>query len=256
MDLLTSPLLAAFPHGFTTRSGGVSTPPYDALNLGGAVGDDPACVAENWRRLEARTGLRFARVQQVHGVRAVRADAPSEPREEADAVLCAAAGVAACVSVADCVPVLLADPGSGAVAAVHAGWRGTLAGAAAEAVEAMRREFGTPPERLLAVLGPSIGPCCYEVSEDVAAPFRDRVGGSVVRGPAAGRGGGPHLDLWAANRHVLARAGVAFERLHVLGACTSCGRDRFFSHRRDRGRTGRQVAFIAPRAPTRGVGVP
>jgi len=256
MELVRSPLLAAFAHGFTTRAGGVSAPPYDRLNLGGAVGDDPARVVENWRRLEARTGLRFARVRQVHGTRAVRLHAPCEPAEEADAVLTAGAGVAACVSVADCVPVLLADPATGAVAAVHAGWRGTLAGAAAEAVGAMRREFGTPPERLLAVLGPSIGPCCYEVSEDVAAPFAARFGGDVVRGPLPGHAEGPHLDLWAANGRVLARAGVAPERLDVVGACTSCERERFFSHRRDRGRTGRQVAFIAPRPPTGGGGVP
>jgi YfiH family protein len=255
MELLESPLLAAFPHGFTTRAGGVSAPPFDSLNLGGAVGDDPARVAENWRRLEARTGLRFARVRQVHGTRAVLADAPCEPCEEADAVVTAAAGVAACVSVADCVPVLLADPGSGGVAAVHAGWRGTLAGAAAEGVLALRRELGAPAARLLAVVGPSIGPCCYEVSEDVAAPFRARLGSDVVREAPSGAGGGPHLDLWAANARVLDRAGVAPERVHVMGACTSCGRDRFYSHRRDRGRTGRQVAFIAPRAPTRGGGV-
>ena len=256
MDLLTSPLLAAFVHGFTTRGGGVSAPPYDALNLGGAVGDDPARVAENWRRLEARTGVRFARVRQVHGARVVRADAPCEPGEEADAVLSAAAGVAACVSVADCVPVLLADPETGAVAAVHAGWRGTLAGAAAEAVEALRREFGAPAARLLGAVGPSIGPCCYEVSDDVAGPFRERFGAAVVRAPLPGSGEGPHLDLWESNRHVLARAGVAPERIEVLGACTSCERHRFYSHRRDRGRTGRQVAFIAPRTPTRGGGVP
>jgi YfiH family protein len=258
MELLQSPLLAAFAHGFTTRGGGVSAAPYDRLNLGGAVGDDPACVVENWRRLEDRTGLRFARVRQVHGVRVVRAGPPCEPAEEADAVLSAAAGVAACVSVADCVPILLADPETGAVAAIHAGWRGTLAGAAAEGVAAMAREFAAPADRLLAAIGPSIGPCCYEVSDDVAAPFGERFGSAVVRGPLPGPAGkgGPHLDLWAANHLALVRAGVRPERLHLLSACTSCAPDRFFSHRRDRGRTGRHVAFIAPRAPTRGGGVP
>jgi YfiH family protein len=253
MEILESPLLAAFRHGFTTRAGGVSAPPFDRLNLGGAVGDDPAHVAENWRRLERETGLRFARVRQVHGARAVRADAPCEPVEEADVVLCAAAGVAACVSVADCVPILLADPGTGAVAAVHAGWRGTLAGAAASAVEALRREVGAPPERLVGAVGPSIGPCCYEVSEDLAARFRDELRAEVVR---AEGGRPPRVDLAASNRLVLARAGVSPERIHVLGVCTSCERERFFSHRRDRGRTGRQMAFIAPRAPTRGGAVP
>jgi YfiH family protein len=253
MEILESPLLAAFRHGFTTRDGGVSAPPFERLNLGGAVGDDPTHVAENWRRLERETGLRFARVRQVHGARVVRADAPCEPGEEADVVLSAAEGVAACVSVADCVPILLADPGTGAVAAVHAGWRGTLAGAAAAAVEALRREFGAPPERLVGAVGPSIGPCCYEVSEELAARFRDEIQGGVVR---EGEGRPPRLDLPASNGWILSRAGVSPARIHVLGTCTSCDRDRFFSHRRDRGRTGRQMAFIAPRPPTRAGGVP
>ncbi len=253
MHLLTSPLLAAFAHGFTTRGGGVSPPPWDGLNLGGAVGDDPARVAENWRRLEARTGLRFARARQVHGARVLRADAPCEPGEEADVVVSAAEGIAAAVSVADCVPILLADPASGAVAAVHAGWRGTLAGAAARAVEALRADFGAPPGKLLAAIGPSIGACCYEVSDDVAGPFRGAFGPDAVRETP---GAPPRVDLWAANHAVLARAGVAPEHTHVLGACTACDRERFFAHRRDRGRTGRHVAFIAPRARTRAGGVP
>src|SRR5512133_3424730 len=126
MDILESPLLSAFHHGFTTRDGGVSAPPYDRLNLGGTVGDEPARVEENWRRLEAATGLRFARVRQVHGTRCLRATAATPPAEAADAVVSVPAGVAACVSVADCVPVLVADPEGGAVAAVHAGWRGTI----------------------------------------------------------------------------------------------------------------------------------
>lgn len=257
MRILESPLLAGFRHGFTTRDGGVSEPPFDRLNLGGAVGDDPARVAENWRLLEAATGLRFARVRQVHGARVLAVTAPCDPADEADAVLSTTEGVAACVSVADCVPLLLADPGTGAVAAVHAGWRGTLAGIAGEGVRALEREVGAPPSRLLAVIGPSIGPCCYEVSEDVAAQFRDALGGAVARAPVPAAGGArPHLDLWAANREVLARAGVAAERVQVLGRCTSCERDRFFSHRRDAGRTGRQMAFIAPRAPTRGGPLP
>lgn len=245
MRILQSPLLAGYPHGFTTRSGGVSPPPYDSLNLGAAVGDEPCLVAENWQRLARATGLGFARVVQVHGARAVRADAPSAPAVEADGVLSATPGVAACVSVADCVPVLLADPETGAVAAVHAGWRGTIARAAAEAVAALRRELGVPAPRLLACVGPSIGPCCYEVAPDLAARFRQELGAEVVRDGAR-----PRLDLWRANAAVLAAAGVAAERIEVLGRCTSCERDLFFSHRRDAGRTGRQMAFIAPRTPT------
>jgi YfiH family protein len=250
MQILESPLLSAFRHGFTSRAGGVSEPPFDRLNLGGAVGDDPARVAENWNRLERATGLGFARVRQVHGARVFRAEGPCAPREEADVVVSATEGVAACVSVADCVPILLADAESGAVAAVHAGWKGTLARAAAAAVATLA-ELGAPPSRLVGVIGPSIGPCCYEVSEELAVRFRDELRSTVARGvgrPGAGR---PHLDLWAANHWILTEAGVLPERIHVLGRCTSCEPELFFSHRRDAGRTGRQMAFIAPRAPTR-----
>lgn len=239
MLLLRAALLADFPHGFTTRDGGVSPAPWDTLNLGGLVGDDPARVAENWRRLGAETGLRFARVSQVHGDRIVRAAGEAAPREEADGVISAERGVAACVSTADCVPVLLADPAGGAVAAVHAGWRGTLAGVAAAGARALAGEGS--PTRLLAAVGPSIGPCCYEISVELADRFAAALGPVIRPGP-----GGPHLDLWEANRRALCAAGIPAARIEVLGLCTACDSGRFFSHRRDRGRTGRHAAFIAP----------
>jgi hypothetical protein len=250
MRIIQSAILAEFPHGFTTRDGGVSDPPYDSLNLGGLVGDDPACVAENWRRLERASGLAFARVQQVHGSRVVCAVAAGAPREEADGVMSATQGVAACVSVADCVPVLLADPETGAVAAVHAGWRGTLARAAAAAVAVLERDAGAARTDLLAAVGPSIGPCCYLVSEDLLARFERELG------PAVARRGRTKLDLWRANARVLVEAGVREDRIEIVGRCTSCDRSLFFSHRRDAGRTGRQMAFIAPRTPTRGGPLP
>ncbi len=259
MRLIRSTLLAAFPHGFTTREGGVSPPPWEALNLGRSVGDDPARVAENWRRLEAETGLRFARVTQVHGTRVVHLREPSAPAtavpavamEEADGVLSTDPGLAATVAVADCAPVLLADPLTGAVAAVHAGWRGTLARAALAGVQAIARLSGTPPRHLLAVVGPTIGPCCYQVSPDLAERFAAELG-PVVREASDG----PHLDLWEANRRVLVAAGLEERSVEVLGRCTSCDPVGFFSHRRDRGRTGRQVAFIAPPAHTSGGALP
>lgn len=250
MDILGARLLAGFPHGFTTRRGGVSAPPFDDLNLGALVGDDPDRVAENWRRLEAATGLVFARVRQVHGARAVLAGAPTGPGEEADAVLSATPGLAACVSVADCVPVLLADPATGTVAAVHAGWRGTAAGAAAAGVRALLGR-GARPGDLLAAVGPSIGPCCYEVSPDLAGRFRAELGPETVR-----EGPRPRLDLWRANRLGLLGAGMSPERIEVLGRCTACEAPTFYSHRRDGGRTGRQAAFIAPRHPSAGGGLP
>jgi YfiH family protein len=240
MEILTARSLADLAHGFTTRAGGVSAPPFDSLNLGDLVGDEPAALAENWHRLEARSGLAFARVRQVHGARVVSASGPSVPCLEADAVLSQLPGVAACVAVADCVPVLLATPDGRAVAAVHAGWRGTLGLVSAEGARALAAAAGVAAARLRAVIGPSIGPCCYQVSEDLADRFAAAFGPEVVR-----RGeGGPRLDLWAANREALRAAGVA--EVEVLARCTACDRASFFSHRRDAGQTGRMVAFVAP----------
>jgi YfiH family protein len=246
VQILRSGLLGRFPHGFTTRHGGGSRPPFDALNLGEAVGDDPAAVAENWERLRGETGLAFARVRQVHGDRVLvaREPWPASARPEADAVVSATRGVAACVSVADCVPVLLADPRGGAVAAVHAGWRGSIARIAARAVEALAREAGARPCDLIAAIGPSIGPCCYEVAEDLAARFAAELGDDVVRvGPGA-----PRLDLWLANERALREAGLGGASVDRLDRCTACD-PGLFSHRRDRGRTGRQVGFVAPGLP-------
>ena len=240
--LLTSRLLGGFRHGFTTREGGGSRGPFRSLNLSASVGDDPERVLENWERLRQATGLAFARVRQVHGCRVVEADAGAEPGEEADAVISAFPGVAASVSVADCAPVLIADPRSGSAAAVHAGWRGTLARAAAEGVRALVERHGARPSDLLAAIGPSIGPCCFEVSRELAVRFRDELG-AATGNP---RNLGSRADLWLANEQILRAAGLARRRIEVLGRCTSCEDDVFFSHRRDQGRTGRHLAFIAP----------
>jgi len=243
MEILRARLLEAFPHGFTTRDGGVSPAPWHALNLGGAVGDDPARVTRNWDRLREQVGLAFARARQVHGDRVIVASEAHEPREDADAIATAIEGVAACVSVADCVPLLLADPRSGAVAAVHAGWRGSLAGIAARAVAVLCERFGSRPEDLLAAVGPSIGPCCYEVDPGLASRFRSAFGEAVANAAPAQ----PRLDLWRANERSLRTAGLRPAHVEVVGRCTACEPERFFSHRRDRGQTGRQVGFIAPR---------
>jgi polyphenol oxidase len=239
MEFLRSQLLVELPHGFTTRAGGASVPPFNSLNLGDLVGDDPAAVAENWRLLSDATGLGFARVRQVHGATVVRGATPTSPCEEADGVISTTPGLAACVAVADCVPILLARPDGSAVAAVHAGWRGTLARIAAEAVRALIA--GGDGEGPLAVIGPSIGPCCYEVSDDLAAQFGSAFGPRVVQGGA----GRYRLDLWVANERALRDAGVT--RVAQLRRCTACEPRLFFSHRRDGGRTGRMVGFVAPR---------
>jgi YfiH family protein len=239
--ILAARILGDHRHGFTTREGGASRGAFSTLNLSATVGDDPARVLENWERLRAATGLDFARVRQVHGCRVVEAATGTDPVEEADAIATSTPGVAACVSVADCVPVLLADPRSGAVAAVHAGWRGTIEGAAAAGVKALVDRHGAQPSEMLAAIGPGIGPCCFEVSRDLAARFRDEVGPVT----ATSRDQGSRVDLWRANELLLRRAGLVRRRIETLGRCTSCEERTFFSHRRDRGVTGRHVAFIS-----------
>jgi len=243
---LTSRLLteAGFVHGFSTRRGGVSAPPFDALNLGGSVGDDPAAVERNLELLAADAGIdrgAFRAVRQVHGDRVlVAGEGPHDPDAEADAVLAAAPGLAAAIKTADCVPILIADEATGLAAAVHAGWRGTVAEIAVRAVEALQAR-GAAPSRLVAAVGPAIGRCCYEVSPDLAARFASRHGAAAVEGR--------RIDLATANRLLLLEAGLAADRIEVLDRCTSCEPALFFSHRRDAGRTGRHLSFVAARKP-------
>ncbi len=225
------------PYGafFSTRLGGVSEPPFDTLNLGRLTGDDPGRVEENRARLCGRAGADPAGVafnRQVHGA-VVREAEPLRNGSPGDGLWSDVPGRALVVFTADCVPVVLArlDGERPAVGALHVGWRGMLAGIVERAAAALGGG------RLAAVVGPGIGPCCYEVGSEVAEPFRERFGPSIVRG---GR-----LDLWAATELALARAGAAsIERVDL---CTACQPGLFFSHRRDGERTGRQgaLAYVA-----------
>jgi polyphenol oxidase len=199
---------------FTTRRGGVSEGPYASLNLGLWTDDDAGRVRDNRERVRAEVGAeRLAQGRQVHGTRVV---VDAEGIEEADGQVMTAPGVAAMVLVADCLPVALAGPER--VAMVHAGWRGLAAGILEGGVEAT--------DAVAAAIGPGIGPCCYEVGDDVRAVF----GTSE-----------PTLDLKAIARARLQAAGV--REIHDCGLCTSCDAERFFSHRRDRGVTGRQAGL-------------
>lgn len=215
---------------FTTRRGGVSEGPYASLNLGILTEDERERVVANQERVAEQVGVaraRIARGLQVHGsrVRALREPPPEEPLEEADGQALSVRGAAAMVLVADCLPVALA--GDGAVAMVHAGWRGLADGVVAEGVAAVRELGARGP--LAAAIGPAIGSCCYQVGEEVHARFAGD--GDTVRD-------GDRLDLKAVARLRLAAAGV--EEVHDVGLCTSCEPDLFFSHRRDAGVTGRQ----------------
>lgn len=252
--LLRSSLLTA-PHGFATRLGGVSEGPFASLNLGAAVGDVVAHVAENRARLAALAGVTVDSLfiaSQVHGDAVVWAPdtstarvPPTAPRPtEADAVGSSVPGTAVAISTADCVPILLSDRDGRHVVAVHSGWKGTELRIVARAVEALKRERGVEAGSVVAAIGPCIRVCCYEVSEDVASRFRHGFGADVVRESGEGK---PHLNLAAAVAHTLASAGVPTTSIDVLDACTACDAERFFSHRRDRGVTGRHFSFITCR---------
>jgi YfiH family protein len=221
---------------FSTRLGGISESPYDSLNLGLLTDDAPEAVTENRRRLAVALGFEPEEVviaRQVHGTRLIEHPGPfacsfslssnekeqaSEP-PEADGHVVRGPGLAPLVFTADCLPVAVAGPGG--LAMLHAGWRGLAGGILAAGVEAV--------EASSAAIGPGIGPCCYEVGEEVLGAFAD-LGDGVAEGRM--------LDLAEVARRLLARAGV--ERVESAGLCTSCEEELFFSHRRDAGRTGRQ----------------
>jgi YfiH family protein len=255
--LLRSPLIEPpFAHGFSTRAGGVSPAPFDTLNLGARWGDRPANVAENRRRLLRAAGVAgpLYVARQVHGAAVVRVHAGDDPdalaRVEADAVITGEAGVAVGIFVADCIPALIVDPRTGAVAAAHAGWRGTVAGVLPAVVRALAAEFGARPDDLRVALGPAIGACCFEVGVDVVQAFDAALGAAaaaeIVRPSPRGVPGKWHVDLKAANRVLLERAGVRAEAIDVGTECTHHDRARFFSYRRD-GETGQLMGIVARR---------
>jgi len=230
-------------HGFLGREGGVSTGPYESLNLSYWVGDDSAHVDENWRRLrEIVVDAPIARCHQVHGknVRVVtRANIAEKP--DGDGMVTAEKEVLLAVASADCVPILMVDAACEIVGAIHAGWRGVIAGIAEEGVRAMD-SLGAKPCDLRAALGPSIGQCCFEVDEELAHRFAREVAGSEQHS-RPGRLGKSHLDLRAIVTDQLIRAGLPRESIINVGPCTKCANDRFFSRRAD-GSSGLQLSFI------------
>ncbi len=255
-------------HGFSTRSGGVSTV-YNSndkdqtaavsLNLGWTKEDDPALVAVNRRLLAEAVGAgdAFARMitlRQVHGngIHVVReGDGVFETAEgqallEGDGLMTDRAGVLLAIQTADCVPVMVIDPERRALAVFHAGWRGTVAEIVAAGVSRMAAEFGSRAEQLVAAVGPSIGACCYTVGDEVRTAFAERF--PYTDSLFAGDLPSDRLDLWEANRRQLAGAGVLPENITVIGECTGCARDaagkrKYFSHRIDRGVTGRMMSL-------------
>ncbi len=235
------------PHAVFARHGGVSPEPYASLNMSISTGDSVENVRRNrdkaFRAL-GRAPESVADLWQVHSADVIVADAPNGDRHylaKADTLLTDRSDVTLFLRFADCVPILLFDPRRRAVGVVHAGWRGTLKLAAAAAVAAMAERYGSNPADLIAGIGPSIGPCHYEVGPEVVDETRQVFGsGSVLL--LAEVNGRYHLNLWAANEAALRRSGV--EQVEAAGMCTFCHSQDFFSHRAQGQRTGRFGALI------------
>lgn len=224
----------------TTRAGGVSLSPYDRLNLGSHVNDDPVAVAENRRRLRELAGLPGEPVwlSQVHGTAVVDA-ATAPPGTTADACFSTTPGVVCVIQTADCLPVLFCDTSGRVVAAAHAGWRGLAAGVLEQTVAAMVGQ-GASPDNILAWLGPAIGPNAFEVGGEVRTTFVDHDPAADAAFVAHGN------DKWLADIFLLARQRLiacGVSRIYGGGVCTVSDPARFFSHRRDR-ISGRQASLI------------
>jgi hypothetical protein len=240
---------ASLVHAILTRLGGVSLPPFDSLNLSQVVGDDPAAVAANYERVCGALGIRrsqMATCYQMHSADVLVVAAADGGRlvGQGDAMITDQPGVYLSMRFADCTPLLLHDPVRRAVGIAHAGWRGTLKNMAGAVVRAMVERLGCLPGDITAVVGPAIGPCCYQVGSEViqAAEAARRDAADLLQRRAGERA---YFDLWETNRRQFVEAGVG--RVAVAGLCTACRTDRFFSHRAEQGRGGRFAALIGYR---------
>lgn len=235
-------------HGIFTRVGGVSAAPFAALNLGGNVGDDPAAVRENHVRMYTALGVeddRACTVWQVHSADVVVVRRPLDVRRwlaRADAMVTDKPGLPLSMRFADCTPLLFHDPVRGVIGMAHAGWRGTVQGIGARTVKTMVNTYGCKPSDIQAGIGPSIGPERYQVGEEVVAAAYKYFGtldDFIDRDPHDNTA---YFDLWTANALDLRRAGV--EQIEIAGMCTASNTAEFYSHRAEKGATGRFGAVI------------
>ncbi len=246
---LTFPSLDAhsIKHAVFMRHGGVSPEPWASLNFGALVGDDPANVAENYRRAFEALGLRVESkydVWQVHSATAAIAHAPRPPEVphvRADIILTDRPDVTLFMRFADCVPIFLYDPHNHIAGMVHAGWQGTLLRAAERAVKVMEDGYGVQAKDIVAAIGPSIGVQRYEIGPDVAGKVR-QVFTQEAEALLPELDGKTHFDLWAANRLILNHCGV--HQVETAGICTAENSQDWYSHRAEKGKTGRFGALI------------
>ncbi len=231
-----------------TRRGGVSPAPWHSLNLGGAVGDDPAHVVENRLRLFSamrRSPASMRDVWLVHSTDIIYADSlrPLDtPTPKADIIFTNNPNVSLFMRFGDCVPILFHDPVKKVIGIAHAGWLGTLRGVVGSAARGMQSHYGCDPKNIVAGIGPSIGVDHYEVGADVVSQFHEKYpqhAAEIVQT----KNGNPHLDLWTANALQLKSVGV--NQVQVSGVCTACHLDDWFSHRAEKGKTGRFGALMS-----------
>jgi len=234
-------------HGFMGRRGGNSVGPYAGLNASYRVGDDNQVVSQNVCDVKQAAGIHDGKIvtmRQVHGDQIVEVkDKALKETGEADAMVTAGTGIHLGVLTADCVPILIVAPKHKIVAAVHAGWRGTLMGIAGKMVRQFNDSFGVRADEVEAALGPSIAACCYEVKDDVTGPLREKWGRTADANVQT-RDGKLFVDLRSLNRAILESAGVPSKQIFQIGPCTSCASDEFFSYRREKKATGRQISFV------------
>jgi YfiH family protein len=234
-------------HGFMGRRGGNSVGPYAGLNVSYRVGDDNQVVSQNVCDVKHLVGIHDGKIvtmKQVHGDQIVEVkDKALKETGEADGMVTVGTGIHLGVLTADCVPILIVAPKHKIVAAVHAGWRGTLMGIAGKMVRQFNDSFGVRADEVEAALGPSIGACCYEVKDDVTRPLREKWGRTADANIQT-RDGKSFVDLRHFNCAILESAGVSSKQIFQIGPCTSCASDEFFSYRRERKETGRQISFV------------
>jgi YfiH family protein len=233
-----------------TRNGGTSIAPYESLNLSTSVGDNPATVDDNIRLIYRVMNILpedTVSCHLVHGadIITVTHQNKSGSMGNADGLMTSEPGIFLFMRFADCTPLIFLDPIIRVVAITHAGWRGTMQNAAGETIKAMTAEFGSEPRNIIAAIGPSIGPCCYEVGPEVIDAAHQMFPPSVPLFRPNGRANHAHFDMWQANHLQLTNAGV--EQVVHSNLCTACHTEQFFSHRAEKGRTGRFGVIIGIR---------
>jgi hypothetical protein len=243
--------IPGFTQAFTTRIGGVSGKPYDSMNMGGHTGDKRKNIRINVSLLEKSFGVKYAgAARQVHGnnVIILKNSGTGKAQQlklkkltdtEADALITDIPSLAVGVRVADCAGTVIIDPVKKVVAAIHSGWRGIANKIPSISVRLMKKNFGSNPKDLVAAVSPAIGPCCYEVAGDVLKMKKQK----VYRGAFAKKSGRQYMDLWKGVRNLLEKEGLKKNNIHICSMCTFDNPRLFYSHRRDKGKTGRMMAL-------------